>query len=149
MIFFNNLAQIEGKGYGVQIDEKVIAKIKYNLNQFLLEKQIACVINVVFKGIIIKHIDDISRNTFKNIIFKTINKKSVVKTVFYKDFIKNILHDNKIYHFTVNHFINFVNPNTKADTNNNKNVRKHFKIFLQLKNKNNLEYLQFYINEIL
>jgi IS1 family transposase len=139
---------IGGNGNIVQIDETVIAKRKHNRGRIIPQKWVVGAIDTVSKDIIIRHLDNRSRDELRNVICDAITESCTVTTDLWRGYL-NIFENRDITHNTVNHSENFVDPITGAHTNSIENVWSHLKQSLRRKYQRRSTHLQSYIDEFL
>lgn len=139
--------KLGGEGVIVQIDETVIAKRKYNRGRNVPQQWLYGAIDTITNHCILKCIDDRSKVTLKRVILETLTKGSIVHSDQWSSYISIFKDDNNFTHQTVNHSVNFVNPENGVHTNNIENLWMLLKQSLRRKYLRNRQNLELYLAE--
>jgi transposase-like protein len=144
--YMEHVEPLGGRDAVVQIDETHLTKRKYNIGRVPCQKIVFGVIDTVTKDFIIRHIDNKTRETLRNVIVETIREESTVHSDQWSSYMALFPHENYI-HSTVNHSRNFVNPDNGVNTNLIENLWMRLKTTLRRRHQHNFNNLDGYIAE--
>ncbi len=139
--------KIGGEGVAVQIDETVIARRKYNRGRVVRQQWLFGVIDTISNHCILRCIDDRCKSTLKNVILETLTEGSIVSSDRWSSYMSIFREETRYEHTSVNHSINFVDPETGTHTNNIENLQMLLKQSLRRKYLRSRTNLDLYLAE--
>ena len=111
-----NSVQLGGDNIVVEIDEAKIGKRKYNKGRLVTGQWVFGGIERETKSLFIEPVPNRSSKTLLRVIQKWIKPDSTILSDCWKSY--NCLYKKGFQHFTVNHKMNFVDPDSGAHTQN-------------------------------